>query len=669
MYAFDKRSDYLAAPKEECREEPKEAMPYIKGEEESDDLAKIFGFSPEESFASEPPIQGKGFRDKRPLAQQIGGNFRSSGKKLKLPGELSENIENSFGLDPNKISFRESSDVAKMGAKATAQGNVVSFALGEFNPDTKEGRKVLGHELNHVREQAQGKIKANVEGTNIHFDPSNEAASDRAGDAFAGGTMSGAEPVSVPTGKASAAVQRLSDEEKLRLPNIPVTTTSPAAIATSPNNAVAESTGGENGGKATAAKPGLGTRLLNRKRDVAVPWAKDVAAPAVGNGLLAAGNSFFRNGIDRASDTVFGGIGGGIAGGVNAVRNGENVIDGITGGARSGRARAAELREISENNKNGEYSGLRGWLPHRADWLPDETDLSAIPDFRKSLAVSSEVSLSAHIAREQNLDSQAKSYQAVKDRAAAAGRSTTQQDKFEKHQAHEKHQQQLRDRGETNQNVKDRAKENGRSIRKQKNFEKNQVHRGIIDKQMQDAEAKADTEKPKNRKERREHKQRRTQNKRAADMKKLQDKHPKLFDRVKKLGGRAKKLGGRAKKIGKVGTAINVARGIHSVGTAFARGGVWGDGEDSGAVQEATTQAGKIGGTIVGGKAGAKVGAKIGGAIGTLIPIPVVGTAIGAALGGLAGGFIGSRLGARAGQNAGEKGGGWLRRRFGGKNN
>ncbi|MCL2400645.1 MAG: DUF4157 domain-containing protein [Defluviitaleaceae bacterium] len=91
----------------------------------------------------------------------------------------------------------ESPEVAKMGAQATAQGNIIRFAPGQYNPNTIEGRRVLGHELNHVREQAQGKIKPNVEGTNIHFDPVNEAASDRAGEEFANGMLNDVAPVSI----------------------------------------------------------------------------------------------------------------------------------------------------------------------------------------------------------------------------------------------------------------------------------------------------------------------------------------------------------------------------------------------------------------------------------------------------------------------------------------
>ena len=180
------------------------------GSEHDDiDLAEEFGFRPEESFRSEPPVQGKGFRDKRPISHKIGkGDLGSSSKTLNISGNLYDNIQDSFGIDPSKLSLQESPEVSKMGAKATAQGNSIRFAPGEYKPNTKDGLKILGHELNHVREQAQGKIKPNVEGTNIHFDPSNEASSDRAGEAFASGELSGVAPVSIGNaGAVGSAMQ------------------------------------------------------------------------------------------------------------------------------------------------------------------------------------------------------------------------------------------------------------------------------------------------------------------------------------------------------------------------------------------------------------------------------------------------------------------------------
>jgi hypothetical protein len=84
-----------------------------------------------------------------------------------------------------------------MGAEATAQGNAIRFAPGKFRPDTKEGRELLGHELSHVRTQAEGNVRVNVPGSNINFDQEQESAGDMSGRDFAAGTLSDAVPVAV----------------------------------------------------------------------------------------------------------------------------------------------------------------------------------------------------------------------------------------------------------------------------------------------------------------------------------------------------------------------------------------------------------------------------------------------------------------------------------------
>ncbi|MDR0493646.1 MAG: LysM peptidoglycan-binding domain-containing protein [Nitrososphaerota archaeon] len=120
-----------------------------------------------------------------------------SGKPLHVSNALAKDVKESFGITVSELALRESPEVAKMGAKAAAQGNVIRFAPGEFNPDTRGGLCILGHELAHVREQAQGGVRANVEGTNIYYDQGHEAKSARAGEAFADGVLTNATPMSL----------------------------------------------------------------------------------------------------------------------------------------------------------------------------------------------------------------------------------------------------------------------------------------------------------------------------------------------------------------------------------------------------------------------------------------------------------------------------------------
>ena len=178
-------SESHAARRNQTRQKLSEVSPFSSG------YSEVSPFSRDYSDTS--PLQMKAINDpsgpSSPFAHPSGNPY--CGTPVSISGNLAGNILQGFGIDTNELSLRESPDVAHMGARATAQGDVIRFAPGEFNPDTHEGLSVLGHELNHVREQASGGVRANVEGTNIHYDAGHEAASDRAGEAFASGGLVG----------------------------------------------------------------------------------------------------------------------------------------------------------------------------------------------------------------------------------------------------------------------------------------------------------------------------------------------------------------------------------------------------------------------------------------------------------------------------------------------
>ena len=137
-------------------------------------------------------------------------------KPLRLDGRTEKEVRRSFGLDPARISFAESPEVEAMGARAVARGNVISFAPGEFTPGTAEGRMVLGHELEHVRSQADG--EGPMTG-GVLEEPSFEAAADRAGAAFASGSLTSAGPVDAGAlAGQSAPAQMLGRKKKAAAP-------------------------------------------------------------------------------------------------------------------------------------------------------------------------------------------------------------------------------------------------------------------------------------------------------------------------------------------------------------------------------------------------------------------------------------------------------------------
>jgi hypothetical protein len=167
------------------------------------DLVSVFGVGQAAGQSYVAPIQGFGLSRSRSAKGYFDNPY--SGRKLDISDELSANIQDGFGIDTSKLSLLESPDVAEFGAIATAQGNVIRFAPRYYQPDTMVGLKILGHELNHVRDQALGKVHANIEGTNINLDSAFESSSDYAGDAFASGILNNASPVLISDNSATSA--------------------------------------------------------------------------------------------------------------------------------------------------------------------------------------------------------------------------------------------------------------------------------------------------------------------------------------------------------------------------------------------------------------------------------------------------------------------------------
>jgi hypothetical protein len=71
-----------------------------------------------------------------------------------LPGDLRQKLEPKLGADLSAVRVHTGGDSAaaasQYGARAFTLGNDVHFNNGEFAPGTKEGDRLLGHELTHV---------------------------------------------------------------------------------------------------------------------------------------------------------------------------------------------------------------------------------------------------------------------------------------------------------------------------------------------------------------------------------------------------------------------------------------------------------------------------------------------------------------------------------------
>lgn len=92
-------------------------------------------------------------------------------------------MEDAMGTDFSSVRVHQASSAApKLGALAFTQGENIHFAPGAYSTQT------LGHELAHVVQQRQGRVKptGSVNGVALNDDPSLEAEADRIGAAVRG---------------------------------------------------------------------------------------------------------------------------------------------------------------------------------------------------------------------------------------------------------------------------------------------------------------------------------------------------------------------------------------------------------------------------------------------------------------------------------------------------
>jgi hypothetical protein len=104
--------------------------------------------------------------------------------KTGIPDEVRGSMESSFGQDFSSVRVHKNSAQAKgIGALAYTKGNDVHFAPGQYNPQSSSGRKLLGHELAHVVQQRQGRVRptGSVGGMALNDSPRLEAEADRLG--------------------------------------------------------------------------------------------------------------------------------------------------------------------------------------------------------------------------------------------------------------------------------------------------------------------------------------------------------------------------------------------------------------------------------------------------------------------------------------------------------
>ena len=98
-----------------------------------------------------------------------------------MPHGLLAKMEAAFGADLSAVRVHVGPQAARIGAVAFTTGNDLYFAPGKFQPDTVTGQQLIGHELAHVIQQRQGRVRAPVSGVAVVQDRTLEAEADRLG--------------------------------------------------------------------------------------------------------------------------------------------------------------------------------------------------------------------------------------------------------------------------------------------------------------------------------------------------------------------------------------------------------------------------------------------------------------------------------------------------------
>ncbi|MDR6552034.1 DUF4157 domain-containing protein [Paenibacillus qinlingensis] len=115
------------------------------------------GESEDEELQMKPSSEG-GFEADAGIESQIKAK---QGSGSKMDASIQAKMESAFKADFSNVNIHNDSESSKInrsiGAEAFATGNDVFFREGRYNPDTREGQELLGHELTHVVQQRGGK--------------------------------------------------------------------------------------------------------------------------------------------------------------------------------------------------------------------------------------------------------------------------------------------------------------------------------------------------------------------------------------------------------------------------------------------------------------------------------------------------------------------------------
>ncbi|MDQ8012979.1 MAG: DUF4157 domain-containing protein, partial [Flavobacterium nitrogenifigens] len=112
----------------------------------------------------EKSVQAK-LKESNSVDENVENNLNSSkGGGSAMDKNTKREMESGFGADFSGVNIHTDSRAVQMseelGAQAFTHGNDVYFNKGKYNPDSKEGKHLLAHELTHTIQQTGSKQKS-----------------------------------------------------------------------------------------------------------------------------------------------------------------------------------------------------------------------------------------------------------------------------------------------------------------------------------------------------------------------------------------------------------------------------------------------------------------------------------------------------------------------------
>lgn len=133
---------------------------------------------PQAAGPAEPRVQRLGSMVAMRLPDPWGAAALGAGQRL--PDSVQRKLESVLSSDLSDVRVFVTPKVADLGAVALARGSNVYFAPGQYNPTMPRGQQILAHEVAHVVQQRQGRVRNPFgAGVAVVHDPLLEVEADR----------------------------------------------------------------------------------------------------------------------------------------------------------------------------------------------------------------------------------------------------------------------------------------------------------------------------------------------------------------------------------------------------------------------------------------------------------------------------------------------------------